>query len=52
MNMEEWWKNGNRGKMDLVGVMPFSVPLSTTNTPQTCLGSNLGQILEGFLAKK
>ena len=52
MHMEQWWNNGDRGKMDLLGVTPVPVPLSTTNTPQTCHESNLGQILEGFLAKK
>jgi len=52
MNMEQWWNNGDRGKLDLLGVTPVPVPISKTNTPQTCHGSNLGQIFEGFLAKK
>jgi len=50
--MEQWWNNCDKGKMDLLGVTPVPMPLSTTNTPHSCHESNLGQILEGFLVKK
>lgn len=52
MNMEQLWNNSDGGKMDLLGITRFAAPFSTTVTPQTCLGSNLGQIFQGFLAKK
>ena len=47
----QWWNNGERGKMDLLGVTPVPMPLSTTIPHRHALDRIWTKYLKDFWLK-